>query len=65
MRFHCKTFWIMFTYKFLIFLFSFYIDIIKFNNTLLDDSWNLSHQNITIFSLESHIVSITMKWQIF
>ena len=65
MCFHCKTCWIMFTYKFLFFLFNCYIDIIKFTNTLLNDLWNLCHQNVIIFSLVSHIVLITMKWQMF
>ena len=39
--------------------------IIKFTNTLLNDLWNLRHQNVIIFSLVSHIVLIIMKWQMF
>ena len=37
----------------------------KFTNTLLTALWNLRHQNFIIFSLVSHIVLITMKWQMF
>ena len=65
MWFHCKTCWIMFTCKFLVCLINCYIYIIKFTNTLLNDLWNLCHQNVIIFSLVSHIVLITMKWQMF
>ena len=44
MCFHCRTCWIMCTYKFLIFLFNCYIDIMKFTNTLLNDLRNFCHR---------------------
>ena len=37
----------------------------KFTNTLLTALWNLRRQNFIIFSLVSHIVLVTMKWQMF
>ena len=47
------------------FLFDCYIDIIKFANILFKKWWNLCHQNFILFSLVSHIVLMTMKWQMF
>ena len=47
------------------FLFDCYTDIIKFANILLNESWNLCHQNFILLSLVSCIVLITMKWEMF